>query len=1040
MRSVLRYWSSVDSDSATEPAGPESDTVSVVRGGPAGGRPFTPLAVGTEVGRYVILGEAGAGGMGIVYSAYDPALDRKVALKLVRGQAEGSLVSVSAGTRLQREAQALAKLSHPNIVTAFDVGPYGDDVFLAMEFIVGQTLREWLNADVRAWQEVVDVALDAGRGLAAAHAAGLVHRDVKPSNILVTEDGRGLVTDFGLVQSQSAPDTRPTEAFAGTLVETALETQPTAHGEIMGTPSYMSLEQHRGEDVGPASDQFGFCVMLYEALYGIRPFAGESLVALLKAVSEGTIQAPRQNVGPRKLLDAVQKGLHPQADQRHTSMDELIAILDGFRHRWRRGWVVAASLALVAAAGGGYAAASGTGASNPTPRCDGGPAQWAQVWNKDTAVAIDTAFRATKKAYAADASDRVLQFLDDYGERWIEQHRETCAATRIREEQSEELLDLRMACLDRRRAGVKALVRHLRTPQDGTVRRAAKATYSLSPVEDCANVEALLADVAPPADEATRQSVAEVRAILDDAEALSRTGQYTSALARAEEGVTAARQVDYPPLQAEGLLCLGGIQSDRSQFDDATTTLQDAMFAAEHAGAIEVAGDASRLLAYATGQKGNLEQAQLWAKHTTALFADRHLSPTDQVDLLSLHAVLAFWSSKASDAESLLRQAIDLAAGEGPTGRLKTLQSNLGAALAQQGRYEEAISPMEDSVAIARQLWGESHPETGSTYLNYGALQVRIGRYREARDVLRRAESIWTAVDPTSHWQGLVMSNLAHLHFNLGDPEQALVFLRREEESVQVSRKGNTSAVASHLFIRAMAYTDLGRFEEARALLERAGAMLRDQQPQDPYADLPPRLGLARIDFERGQYETSWRTLRGLSDPVQEKWGTQVAAELAAFQESLGRAAWRAGHLDDARASLQRALEIRQPKFPIAIPTLVALAETELAAGQLDAAETAAAQARALAADEDVGPHWLAQLDFAEARILWAHDRHSGALALARRAQRTQRKAEYVHHGDARRVRRWLAARGEAPAPLEGPGPPVEPTPTPETAEELSRP
>ncbi len=990
---------------------PTSEAVTVGHHGPPDDLPSVHLAKGTEVGRYVVLDEAGAGGMGIVYSAYDPALDRKVALKFVRDQAPESSSGTNAATRLQREAQALAKLSHPNIVTAFDVGTYRDDVFLAMEFIAGQTLRDWLRERDRTWEEIVDVMLDAGRGLAAAHAAGLVHRDVKPSNILVTDDGRVLVTDFGLVGSQAAADDEPVSSATVTSAENVINTQMTVAGEVMGTPSYMSPEQHRGNNIGPASDQFGFCVTLYEALYGVRPFAGQSVERLQKAVTEGAIQAPRRNVRPRKLLDAVHKGLHAQAERRHGSMDELVAILAGFRRRRRRGWVLAAALAVVAA-GGGYAAASRTGGSvpPPPPRCDGGPAQWAQVWNADTAMTVDTKFRATKKAYATDASDRVIRFLTDYGQRWIEQHQDACAATRIREEQSEELLDLRMACLDRRRAEVKALVRHFQTPQDGTVRKAAKAVYGLPSVEDCANAEALLEDVAPPADEATRRSVAQVRAIVDDANALSQTGQYTSALARAEEGLTAARQVDYLPLQAESLLRLGVIQNELSQFDDASTNLRDAMFKAERAGAYRVAGDASRVFTFVTGEQGNLEQARDWAQHTSALFAHRHLSPADQANLLSLSAIIALWSTKASEAEPLLRQAIDLMVDQGPTATLEVLQSNLGIALANQGRYDEATSSLESSVATAREALGDFHPTTGAAYVNLGALKVGLGQYRGARHALMTAESIWTATDPESHWQGLVMSNLAQLHRNLGEYDQALDFLHREDEIVRASRKNNPSTVTSHLDKLAAVYTHLGRFDEARAALERAGAMLRDVHPEDPYADLEARLGLARIDFERGDYEISWRAQRELADPAREKWGAQLRPSLASFQVSLGRAAWRAGHLDEARESLERAAEIRQRKFATAIPILVALAETELAAGRIDAAQTASAQAQTLAADEDVAPHLLAQLDFARARILWTQGRRADARALARRAQGTQRDAQYVHRGDAQRVARWLAA------------------------------
>ena len=246
------------------------------------------LARGSTVGRYIVLDRLGSGGMGVVFSAFDPELDRKVAVKVLNA---GDRRKKKAGrVRLLREAQALAKLNHPNTIAVYDVGTLGESVFLAMEFIAGKTLRGWV-ADKRDrgeldWRAVLDVFMQAGRGLAAAHAAGIVHRDFKPENVMVDLDGRARVLDFGLARpardTTSSADREDPEHSSGTF-----EVRLTATGAVMGTPYYMAPEQHRGDAVDERADQFSFCVALWEALFGGRPFRGTSLPDLARCVVRG---------------------------------------------------------------------------------------------------------------------------------------------------------------------------------------------------------------------------------------------------------------------------------------------------------------------------------------------------------------------------------------------------------------------------------------------------------------------------------------------------------------------------------------------------------------------------------------------------------------------------------------------------------------------------------------------------------------------------------------------------------------------------------
>jgi len=269
-----------------------------------------------QIGRFTVLGLVGRGGLGEVYAAYDPELDRRVALKvLVRADDRSGLA------RLRREAMAMARLSHPNVARVFDVGSVDSRLFIAMEFIRGQTLRAWLAEHPRAWREVRDVFLAAGQGLAAAHREGIIHRDFKPDNVLIDEDGRARVVDFGLAI--------PTDES----VRTADQDELVVTGELSeanpgGTPAYMAPEQHLGCPPDARADQFSFCVALFEALYGRRPFLGRTWQTLSPQVLRGGLEtlAAARRVPPH-LRRVVLRGLSGAPARRYPDMDMLLAEL-----------------------------------------------------------------------------------------------------------------------------------------------------------------------------------------------------------------------------------------------------------------------------------------------------------------------------------------------------------------------------------------------------------------------------------------------------------------------------------------------------------------------------------------------------------------------------------------------------------------------------------------------------------------------------------------------------------------------------------------
>jgi eukaryotic-like serine/threonine-protein kinase len=319
---------------ATEVSGPAADAT-------------LPAAPGDEhrgasFGRFVVLGRLGTGGMGVVLSGYDPELDRKVALKLLhstlgRGEA--------ARARLQHEAKAMARLAHPNTVTVYEVGPAGDQLFIAMELVDGKTLRAWLDERERPWREVLSMFIAAGRGLEAAHAAGLVHRDFKPDNVLIGKDGRPRVSDFG----HAASGTRVGDSgVEGGSVDASLS----VHGVAVGTPSHMAPEQWLGGEVDARTDQFAFCVSLWRALWRRPPFAGDAWASLRDAVVEGRRAPPGESRGlPGWLAPVLDRGLAHEREKRWPSMGALLGELEQRANARRRAWIGAGAGGLVAIAG-----------------------------------------------------------------------------------------------------------------------------------------------------------------------------------------------------------------------------------------------------------------------------------------------------------------------------------------------------------------------------------------------------------------------------------------------------------------------------------------------------------------------------------------------------------------------------------------------------------------------------------------------------------------------------------------------------------------
>ena len=444
-----------------------------------------PHQRGDTLGRYVVLEPIGSGGMGTVYAAYDPRLDRKVALKILHRSSDSSTAAATV-----REAQTLARLAHPNVVAVHDVGDADGRVFVAMEFVEGSDLRRFVTDPPRPWTELVPLFVAAGRGLAAAHAVGIVHGDFKPENVRVGVDGRVRVLDFGLARLREDPgstDSAPADLGVGPRLRRAT-----------GTPPYMAPEQFASGLVDTRTDVFALCATLYEALWGARPFPGRSAAQIVFRQQLGEAARPERGKVPRAIVEAVLRGLRRDPAERFGSMDALLAALDRHAHPRRRMIVVTAVVGVLA-----VAITSGVWARD---RCADAGHDAARVWRGDTRSQLRQALDAEP-----DHGDHLISALDDYADHWRAAREDACAAFRVRGEDSEDTFTLRTTCLDRRLTTFAATVGTLVHERTSAASR--YAAESLPDIAACEDVDTLQRFPRPPDDPELRGTIA---AVLDE--------------------------------------------------------------------------------------------------------------------------------------------------------------------------------------------------------------------------------------------------------------------------------------------------------------------------------------------------------------------------------------------------------------------------------------------------------------------------------------------------------------------------------------------
>jgi eukaryotic-like serine/threonine-protein kinase len=778
-----------------------------------------------QQGRFRITGTLGAGGMGVVLAAHDPDLDRQVAIKLLHPESDGTSNKHSM-ERLAREARAMARLAHPNVVTVYEVGTIAGRTFIAMELIEGTTLRRWID-ERRGWRDVVPMLVAAGRGLAAAHRAGLVHRDFKPDNVLIGVDGRPRVTDFGLVT-----DARPAFAIGSGPrdVTPRLETQDTSPmtAGLAGTPAYMPPEQWKRTSMGPYTDQFAFCVALWEALYGERPFKGELPVELRDSICHGAIRGPsaRGDV-PAWLESALRRGLAVDPERRWPDLEALLDLIERKANPWvssRRRWAAAAAGVVVLGSAGGWWIRDRSVTTAEGDVCAVQPDRFAELWNDSSEQTVRDSILATKTPFADDTFREVKRQLDAGHQSWLAMQVDNCHATR-RGEQSDAMMDLRAACLVRRLDDVRAFLDQLGTADVDTVRLAVQQAGAVGDFAVCADAAALARRAPMPADPGVRQRIDALNAELAAARAKIAAGRHRQAVEETEALAVRARTVGYAPVLADALHVAALVQEKSDKGERAKALLEEAVLAAEAGGDDVQRFDCEVRLMGVVGQKLELpDEAARHGQRAEALLERLGPDVRRSGSLAIARASLAWHAGRFEEAAPLAQAAVDHYEKLDPAGLDLARALHLRAIIEnEQHRDHQAAATEERAIAIAEQRLGTEHPTVANFLMTRGNAFRRLDRLADARAAYQRSLAILeTFYGPEASIVASANGNLATVYMDEERYEDAIPLLRRAYAMHSKAMGPDHSYVALAAELLGSALSKGGHAHEAEPLLLRA--------------------------------------------------------------------------------------------------------------------------------------------------------------------------------------------------------------------------
>ena len=797
-----------------------------------------------RVGRYLLEEELGRGAFGAVYAGTDPQLGRPVAIKLLRCEDEQETVRI----RHVREGQALAQVADPHVVQIYDVGivEKTKQVYLAMELIEGTTLRQWLAAAPRSVEEILRVLEGAAQGLAAAHAAEIVHRDFKPANVLVTRDGMAKVVDFGLARAATGSSSGGQSTLSG------VDHLPdvTATGTLMGTPHYMPPEVIRGDAWSPAGDQFSFCVTLHEALFGKRPFAGRTFELLAANVSANRrVDRPDVDV-PAAVLRALDRGLAPEPAERFATMTDLVAALRR-RHRSWRG-VAAVAVAGTVLAGGVVAAALFGG--DAPDNCGAEAENALPAWSKAERAAAAERLGVGKRSNEMSTVDAAVAAWVDL---WRAEYTELCRADDGAGKEGP--IAQRRRCLEAQASRFEARLRALHS---------ARSLKTLESPDVC-RLPARYGSLPPPPPAAIADAVARLERELEEVKAQANR-KNADAQARLEDVAKRARALGYGPLTTDALHAQALQALTDLQVEDAVGYLRQAIEVANASG-YEVATSWMHAdLCRAFGQEADREEEALrHCEHAIAV-AQRFGRDDLHGRALGQRGKVLKYFGRYADARRDMERAVELIEKALGPADLTTLaaKGNLGNALWNLGQLEESLALTREVAAGFEELFGRDDPMTLTALSNAGALELEMGDLAGGEltvlEVLTGLESIYGPKHPA----------LLHELINLGELE---------------SRRG--------------------RFEKARAYYDRARGLEFGENAAGRRARLEVDEKFAGLALTKGDADEARRLYIAVLDETVEIFGPK-SANAASAHYYLGTAFKESGDAKGSRAHLEEALAI----------------------------------------------------------------------------------------------------------------------------------
>ena len=845
---------------------------------PSGRDDAPAIVLGNKLARYVVLERLGEGGMGVVYAAYDPECDRKLALKVLW---PGSTDQA----RLVREARAMARLSHPNAVQIYDVGTHEGRVFVAMELVEGTTLVQWLQRERRTWREIVEVFVQAGRGLQAAHEAGLVHRDFKPANVMMNESGRVLVADFGVAWAAKLPAT----PLPSGEVPDPKSLSITRRGALIGTPRYMAPEQHSGSSrVDARADQYAFCVSFYEALWGAPPFPQTRYEELAMAKLSGDVPVPARKGGmPRSLWTTIERGLAVRPEQRWADMDELLRQL-----------VPKRKLPIAATVAGGFAI-GGLLAVVLAPKREEVCAddEIGFPWSAATRATIHQRFDAIGKAYASAAADGIDRRLDALAESWTRAHTEACA-TGIAARPT-------LRCLDRIRVATAAMVELLEDADAAVIERANAAVLALPEPARCRDDPDRVGD-AP-----QQREAGQLRTRLAAAESIGLLGHAAQARDEAKAVLGDATALGDDGLVAEAELAIGRNTHRLGDDREAIAALQRAAWTAEAASDDRtVALAAIELVGITAASGSSADDPLVWARHAESALARLPAAPIERARLAQNVGTVREHRADYDGAAASYRDALALLESVQPPPALEIagVHASLGNVAYHRGDYRSANAEHELARRSWEQLLGPEHPQVANALNGLGLTAHMTGDLERSAAYLQRALEIRErALGPDHPDVASSLTNLAGVDLTRERYDEARVSFTRAlaiKERTLGENHPLLVATISNLGALEMA---AGNYGEARRLFARAAAILEAERGPD-HPDLAVVLNnegvaLARSGDDAGAlaayqrvYELEVRVL-GADHP-----------QLAGTHHNIATTLRKLGRTDEAEAQYRRAL------------------------------------------------------------------------------------------------------------------------------------